>query len=158
MNSAMRMFCILAGILGAWPVVHAAEVRVLLSFDNSGHRVEQIMQFDSATHALSQRPVNAVPEQNQTLESAILSLQPRMATLIWLDAQGRWRAQTTEPDPRVAHSPAHIDGTDSGLVGEVAGAWLVSGPDSASSLTILLPADVTLGLGFEQWTLSLSGS
>lgn len=130
------------------------EIRVLLSFDNSGHQVRNIIRSKLAPSLLPQPALINTPE-GEYLEEQLAALQPGRATLLWLDKQGNWYPSTNEPDPRVAHSPAHITGAENTRVGESSGAWLVSGPGSASRLIILLPRNTSLGLGFEQWNVFL---
>lgn len=133
----------------------AVEQRILLSFDNAGHKVEQIVRPQSRAkigQALGKPTTGtAVPDIN----TLIAGLQSGFATLVWVDSEGSLQSISTEPDPRVSHAPAHISGVDESRVGERDGAWLITGPQHASSVMILLPADKTVGLAFEQWDVLL---
>ncbi len=135
--------------------------RVLLSFDDAGHQVRKIVRIE-AKNTLQVRPsepdtqvLDTLAEESY-LDTLISQLKPGNATLVWLDESGRWYANTSEPDPRVAHAPSHINGRSQGRVGDVVSAWLVTGPESARFLTILLPEDASLALAFEQWNINLS--
>lgn len=139
--------------------------RVLLSFDNAGHHVSQIVRVGvnnktlsvSSSTRLTARSVERGAVANALdLETLIAQLEPSVATLMWLDENGSTIRNTTEPDPRISHAPTHVSAYGEGRVGESEGAWLVTGPGSGKFLTILLPADTSLALAFEQWTVDLT--
>lgn len=135
----------------------AGEINVLLSFDSAGHKVVLVRHIASTSKHPSKisEAKEADKIEIEDMDMLINTLQPSVATLVWKDDQGTWQSRTQEPDPRVTRSPGHIDGVSAGQFSEREGAWLVSGPDTATSLTILLPADIGLGLGFEQWDVSV---
>lgn len=134
----------------------ADDQRVLLSFDNAGHKVQQIVRPLSRAMQVEKlgksEPRIEVPDVNVLISK----LQPGFATLVWMDAEGFQHSTSTAPDPRVSHAPAHITGVDESRVGERDGAWLITGPLVASSVLILLPADPSVGLAFEQWDVPLN--
>ncbi len=131
----------------------ASEQRVLLSFDNSGHHVRNIIR--SEAQSLQPEPTLISAPEGIYLQAVLADLEPGQASLLWLDDQGDWYPSTQVPDPRVSHAPGHINGAENTLVSDVSGAWLVSGPSKASRLIILLPRNTALGLGFEQWEVTL---
>ena len=132
----------------------ASQVRVLLSFDNSGHHVRKVVfTADTlSTPAIEKRDILAADLELPSLEDR---LESGMATIIWSNNRMETIAVTTEPDPRLSHSPAQRFQADKTRLSKPAGAWLVDGPASASNLTILLPASFRFRLGFEQWAISL---
>ena len=145
--------CLMSAIASA--MAQADELRVLLSFDNAGHQVRQIIRNDRSTSIIS-KPQAAVAELMLPDISVLgAELERGMARLIWLDDQGYVAAVTQEPDPRVSHSPTHITGANGSRIGEREGAWLVTGPVDALSLVILMPGDDRVGLAFEQWDVPL---
>ena len=157
-----------------------ADIRVLLRFDSSGHYVHRIIQLSSqqATDAsklaitsriqpflnpatqLSVSPIerarswrNArVPEIRNRQKSS----SARFTTLTWFDSTGTELVKTEVPDPRIIHSPLHVDDSNASLVGLIEGAWMVSGPESASSVIVSLAELPTLGLAAEFWNLDLT--
>lgn len=133
----------------------ASELRVLLAFDDSGHQVRRIVRSRQGTSIIdkAEAPVAAMVLPDISLLSA--DLKRGFARLVWLDDQGYVSAVTQEPDPRVSQAPNHITGAHGSRVAERKGAWLVTGPDSALSLLILMPGDETVGLGYEQWEVRL---
>lgn len=137
-------------------IVIAGEQRVLMSFDNSGHHVRHIVMSQSRRSMQSTVKDNAASHiEHSDIEALISRLRPGFALLVWKNNAGHSNVQTKVPDPRVSHAPAHINGSGKSRLGKREGAWLVVGPDSATSVNILLPANPSLGLGFEQWEVSL---
>ena len=139
-------------------MAQASELRVLLSFDNAGHEVRQIIRNDRGT-SIFDKEVAAATAQSilPDINALGAELDQGMARLVWLNDQGYISAVTQEPDPRVSHSPTHITGADGSRIGERKGAWLVTGPEDAISLVILMPGDDKVGLAFEQWEVRLDG-
>ncbi len=131
-----------------------SEQRVLLSFDNSGHHVRQIIH--SEAQVLQAEPTPLLETELNYLQAAVADLVPGQAMLLWQDDEGGWYPRSQVPDPRVSHAPAHIFGAENSQVGDVSGAWLVSGSGRASRLIILLPRNTALGLAFEQWDVALN--
>jgi len=77
------------------------------------------------------------------------------ARLVWFDISGNELAETEVPDPRVVHSPSHAEGIRASWRGLTEGAWLATGPNSAVSVTVLLPESLILQLAPEIWTMEL---
>ncbi len=134
----LRVACLPLALLGT----AKADIRVLLSFDAAGHHVHQVI-----------RDLNNVEGVSPNRSPVNLAEPP--VTLTWYDSSGQVLATTRLPDPRIARSPAHIDGDINSLVTLDEGAWLATGPDFAQSVAILLPAWDSLALGAEQWHASL---
>lgn len=162
-------------LLGSLLVVgHAeAEIRVLFSFDPSGHFVHKIYKVaDQQTGVtpsgakaagsaveIAVSPIergrswkNAQVPEVRAKQQEILN---RYVKLVWFDASGTELAQTEVPDPRVVHSPSHTEGFNASRNGLTEGAWLAAGPDSAVRVDISLPELPLLGLAAEFWTLDL---
>lgn len=129
-----------------------AEQRVLLSFDHAGHELRKLVQTDNATY---KRFKSTITSQVADIESMYQDLTPGVVTLVWTDADGYLERKTTAPDPRISRAPAHIDGLDKSLQTVTQGAWLVTGPQSASRLIILMAAHESLNLPFERWEVEL---
>ncbi len=134
----------------------ASELRVLLAFDNAGHHVRQIVSNNQGT-SIFDEPQASLADDGilPDIEALGAELERGLARLVWLDEQGFVSAVTQEPDPRISHAPTHITGDDGSRVSERKGAWLVTGPDNAQSLVILMPGDERVGLAFEQWEVLL---
>ena len=152
LRATFLAMCLTAGAL--LPAL-AGEVRVLLAFDNAGHQVREILRIERGTSIFDGSPVQSTDRQLPNLSELGSELERGLARLVWLDEQGLVSAVTHEPDPRLAHGPQHIVGDLSSQVGDRKGAWLVSGPDDARSLVILMPIDERVGLAFEQWEVYL---
>lgn len=129
-----------------------AEQRVLLSFDSVGHELIKVVRTHNAS---SKRAKAVIPSRVVDIESMYEGLSAGVATLIWTDADGYLQGKTTAPDPRISRGPAHIIGLDKSLQAVSEGAWLVSGPQSASRLIILMPNYEALDLSFERWEVEL---
>ena len=150
---AVHALILLCAILSA--TAQASEQRVLLSFDNAGHHVRQVVRTDRSTSIIDKTQAPVADLVLPDISALGAELERGMARLVWLDGQGYLSAVTQEPDPRVAHSPNHITGAVGSRIGERKGAWLVTGPDDAHSLVILMPGDERIGLAFEQWEVRL---
>ncbi|MFK7852724.1 MAG: hypothetical protein AB8B79_01370 [Granulosicoccus sp.] len=138
-----------------------ADWRVLFRFDGSGHHVHSLTKAPtrerlrkSSNLSASAPDARKLPmdlSASERVAAARLQLQPRIATLLWFDADGQWLGSTEVPDPRVAHSPSHIDGVNESYIGLNHGAWLATGPDEATTVTVLFAAFDALALGNEEW-------
>ena len=161
-----------------------ADVRVLFRFDESGHHVHRIVHVvaqksfkandeESLTAIGTRRRLNKPPapltaiasgrsadHRQDSKTSSFLANPGRagFADIIWFDENGSELSQTKVPDPRVTHSPLHIEGANASRMALETGAWLATGPDSAHSLIITLRADVDLGLGPELWQVWLQAT
>jgi len=152
LQPALLAMCLMAS--GSMPAL-ADEVRVLLAFDHAGHQVREVVRIERGTSIFDVPPALSTDRQLPNFSELGSKLKRGLARLVWLDEQGFVSAVTQEPDPRLAHGPQHIVGDLSSRVGEKKGAWLVSGPDDAKSLVILMPIDERVGLAFEQWEVYL---
>lgn len=137
-------------------VTAAGEQRVLLSFDNAGHHVRHVVKLKrtTTTNPLTKNPL-VLNLERPDINALMRQLQPGVALLVWTDNEGYAHLHTREPDPRISHAPAHINRAGASRLGQAAGAWLITGPDVATMVTILLPSDPSLGLASEQWAVSL---
>lgn len=156
MKKSFLLLWTLATCFFSWTSAQAVEQRVLLSFDNAGHRVEKILHTDNR-QVLTDTPV---PQEFIAVAPDLPALQkelvPGFVIVLWLDDQGLQQASTKVPDPRLSHGPSHVDGLSKSRHGERSGAWLVTGPSEATQLLVLLPEDLSLGLGYEMWEVSLA--
>ena len=157
MKRSTTVLCVWILCLLGFSEIQAGEQRVLLSFDGSGHQIRQIIR----TSGVSEIRPESEPDGSSKVVPDLLALRRDMrsgsATLLWLDNAGLQMAVVYEPDPRLSHAPSHIDGTGESRLGENAGAWLVTGPEGATQLLVLLAEVQSLGLGVETWDLSLAG-
>ncbi len=172
------LFCICALV----SVPAQADVRVLFRFDESGHHVHRVIHVvaqqafktndEAPLTGIGTRrrinepvapPMSAIAsgrsaDHQQNSQSMQLLANPDragFAEIVWFDETGLKLSQTSVPDPRVTHSPLHIEGVNASRMALESGAWLATGPDTARNLTITLRADVDLGLGPELWQVSL---
>jgi len=147
--------------------VAQADLRVLFRFDESGHHVHSLTKApsrqllrksasDGASILARSADMAHWPSVEERVDAARMNLHESTATLLWFDANGRWLSNTQVPDPRVTHSPAHIDGVTESFVSLSTGAWLANGPDEAALVTILFPAHAALALGAEEWHAEMS--
>ena len=156
-----------------------AEIRVLFSFDASGHFVHRVIQLanrEELTAAKISAPVNRSKAANSALsfsaspidrgrswKNAVVSEERKKQTavvdgfarLVWFDMSGNELTQTELPDPRIVHSPSHAEGFNASRSGLKAGAWLAAGPESAFRVTVFFPESTILGLAAEFWSLDL---
>ncbi len=155
----------------------SADVRVLIRFDSSGHYTHRIFdmassgQFEIGQKTAKQSDLKSTPIYSASPISrgrsvAGASSLPRAAKgsadingfirLVWKQADGVQLAQTQIPDPRIVHSPAHVQGFQASRAALESGAWLATGPSDATSVVIYMPESVSLGLMQETWTLALN--
>lgn len=154
-----------------------ADVRVLVRFDSTGHYAHRIFDMGSSSKlgtdqkspsgsllksapVFSASPIARGRSVNQASSSPVAA-KGRVGIngfirLIWKSADGVQLAQTLLPDPRIVHSPAHVQGVQASRAGLKSGAWLATGPSTASSVEIYMPESASLGLTQEFWTLSLN--
>ena len=131
--------------LFAWMIISTfanAATRVLVRFDETGHYTHRVHRSTSTETQLAL----ASTDQSATNSEVLLR---------WLDSNGVLLATTRMIDPRVTHAPLQAGSTDFAwtVLGE--GAYLVSGPDSAVQLEIILPARSTPNVPAETWLLDL---
>ncbi len=136
--------CGLFVVLGsqAW-----AAQRILLSFDNNGHRIHRVVQAAS-------RISNPILEQRKSA-FARSRVSPQTAMATWFDINGDTVKVGFFADPRTTHAP--YSSQDSALKWVVLqeGAYLLEGPDTAVQLQLGFPARNWLGLPEENWLLNL---
>lgn len=174
----MKKWLVLIGSLLVVANVEA-DLRVLFRFDASGHFVHRIFQVASqqqlATGKLSASqspnqtenltpalPVSSIDRGRSWQNAAVSKIRSKQTgpvdgfvRLAWFDLSGNELTQTEVPDPRIVHSPSHTDGINASRNGLAVGAWLASGPDSATSVTVSFPESTILGLAAEFWALDL---
>ena len=135
----------------------ANDQRVLLSFTEAGHEVKNIW-YTGASKARIKEPL-LTPTQTKRFDPASEAYpESGNALVIWLDSQGLEMSRTIEPDPRLSHAPSHILGTSQSILGGREGAWLITGPAESVSVYIILPGDLSAGLGPERWELAFTGN
>ena len=138
-------------LIGLAPLVAGADVRVLLAFDQSGHRVHDIRRGGDADAALT----------SYVAPPADLAAAARAgdATLAWLGPDGRVLLLERAPDPRVGHAPAPAGNgvavSPGAPVALAEGGWLARGPEAATTLVLRLPAVGAPALAAEEWRLAL---
>lgn len=152
MNSLAIKLAALAVLVLAVSNPLFAEQRVLLSFDHAGHELKQVVRTDNLSYGRSKAET---AQETVDIESFYQSLTPGVVMLFWTDADGHLQATTTAPDPRISRGPSHIEGIDKSLQTVSQGAWLVSGPQTANRLIILMAAYEILDLPFERWEVEL---
>lgn len=130
--------------------------RVLLSFDGQGYRLVRVIRPTTVDVEDERMKSFANAEKALDVRGLITRQSAGSAKLVWVDGSGGVQATTIEPDPRVAHGPAHIDGTNESRKSRSEGAWLVSGPASAFRVIILMPEVANLGLPQERWEVDLN--
>ena len=125
--------------------IASAGTRVLVRFDETGHYVHRVHRSPSTD-----------TQAALTLQTTEQSVTNSEVSLRWLDSNGDLLAVTRLIDPRVTHAPLEIGSTEFAwaVLGE--GAYLVSGPDSAVQLEIILPARSTPNVPAETWLLDLN--
>ncbi len=158
----------------------SADLRLLIRFDESGHFLHRLfvvppqerlaksteLSLSARNSANISEPIigSAPIARGRSIASASVNPAPGRSVqgidsfvrLVWENTDGQQIAQTLLPDPRVVHSPTHINGIQASRTGLTSGAWLATGPSEADSVTILLPESQPLGLAAEIWTLRLS--
>ena len=138
-------------LIGLVPLVAGADLRVLLAFDQSGHRVHDIRRDADADAGLT----------SYVAPPADLAAAARAgdATLAWLGPDGRVLLLERAPDPRVGHAPApggdRVAVSPGAPVALAEGGWLARGPDAAATLVLRLPAVGAPALAAEKWRLAL---
>ena len=132
----------------------AAELRVLLAFDNDGYRVTRVVRDELPAAASAERSAGKPPAPFSPAPIAPLYGEIR---LIWIDREGRVLANRRAPDPRIAH-PAAVAGEGMRRVALERGAWLASGPDEAVTLLLRLPARAALALPAAEWRFDLEAA
>jgi len=177
----MTRLLLLLIILGLSPVL-SADVRVLIRFDASGHHVHKLVHLPTvkqpettrddlvpsspqATDTRRGTPINRsrslvaatapIPSLTGQGPTQFLTRNREFVTIHWFDVSGSLIAETFVTDPRIAHSPAHVQVVAASKTGFRTGAWLAIGPDSADNFSIYLPENPTLDLPAEVWQLSL---
>lgn len=169
---------VVIGMLLLLAMPAAADKRVLLRFDESGHYVHKVIEMRARQ---TFKPVRSSQHGGrQSVAETTLPMSPiargrsadhkssgnrsrkadapdfnGYARLVWLDRRGAEISRTEVPDPRITHSPSHIDGIGASRTALNSGAWLATGPDGAHWLAIQLMANLSLGLGPEQWQVEL---
>ena len=142
-------------VVGAFIRVALADdqIRVMVVFDESGHRVEQVFRSANRSAALPRTQANA-----RLKSGTSKSGQPYVA---WYSAEGTMLVQNHLVEPRVKHVP--LQGSASRLnpvryAALTSGVYLIAGPADAAQAIITLPLLNTgpVRLPAEQWTLDLN--
>jgi len=127
-----------------------AEVRVLIEYDNTEHRLLRVVDV----------PANrSVPISDHLKGKASPALSPTDITskvkLLWFGFDGQLISTALMDDPRLTHAP--FSGADQlpTVIGLDAGAFMVSGPSGSAVLELHMPANVTLGLDQQLWRMML---
>jgi len=84
------------------------------------------------------------------------ALEPGKGLIVWTDSEDHLHATIRQPDPRISRSPLHIENAENSRFGRESGAWLITGPASASRVIIVMPANPALGLALERWEVDLT--
>ena len=126
--------------------VSLADTRVMVRFDETGHYSHRVVKTESSA-----------------VESALDTLKkpenptPGSAYVRWLDDTGQLLQISPITDPRLTHAP--LDGSrDLAWAVIREGAYIVSGPSSATLLEVTLPAKSTPQLLKEVWKIDLSSA
>lgn len=157
----------------------SADLRLLIRFDESGHFLHRLFTVPPQERLAKSTTLNPSARNSESMSQPIIGSAPiargrsvasasvnpapgrsvqgidAFVRLVWENSDGIQIAQTLLPDPRVVHSPTHINGLQASRSGLASGAWLATGPSEANSVTILLPESLPLGLASETWTLQL---
>ena len=120
-----------------------AGTRVLVRFDETGHYAHRVQR-------------SASTEAQVALASTDQSLTSGEVILRWSDDSGVLLATTRLIDPRVTHAPLQAGSTEFTWTILREGAYLVSGPDGAQQLQIILPARSTPNVPAETWEIDLN--
>jgi len=159
----MSRLVMMLSLLLSFPL--SADIRVLFFFDESGHRLRNTYPIESRLSVGSRQsnrisPIsggrsvqNASRQKNAENKGGKLA---GYAHLTWMDSNGVTLATTRVPDPRIAHSPGHVQAQSASLVARSEGAWLAIGPDNADSVSVVLPETLSINLGQEQWLVRLT--
>jgi len=134
----------LSGLV-CFSVAHA-ELRVLIKFDESGHRVHRQVNIASE---------NPMLEPEQLLQS-FLTRNPGKVVVLWRAADGSTLHTSSMEDPRLTHAP--LTGTDPSptIVDLNQGAYMVTGPSDSTTLEVQLPANGALALDAQTWQFELN--
>ena len=137
----------LAGLLALAPIAPAgADWRVLLAFDEDGHRVHRATDTGEDGRLLSRPPPAIDPARAEAAGDAVL---------VWRDAAGETLLVEAAADPRVGHAPVREAEGGAIAAGEpvslASGAWQARGPDGAATLELRLPVRDTPPLAAETW-------
>lgn len=122
-----------------------ADVRVLINFDESGHRVHRLVNVENTNPAFA---------TTQPSQSDIEKSQGKVA-LFWIGANGATLLSASMDDPRLTHTPLTSADTGPTFVRLTEGAYLVSGPSNSTILEIRLPANNALALQAQTWQFKL---
>jgi len=123
-----------------------ADIRVLIKFDATEHRVQQQVHVKSAIPAFAVEQTS----QNST------AINPERVSVRWLGADGTTLLTASMQDPRLVHAPLAIAEASPTMVGLDEGAYMVSGPSNSSILQIRLPANSALALDAQTWQFELN--
>lgn len=127
-----------------------AEVRVVVEYDSTGHRLVRVVEVPSS------RPV---PISDHLDGQAKTAITPKDAIskvkLLWFNTDGMLITTALMDDPRITHAP--LSGGDQAptVVSLETGAFVVSGPTDSAVLEVHMPANVTLGLDQQLWRMDL---
>lgn len=128
----------------------SADIRVLMAFDASGHRLQRLLHVEAASMPESMAGPGAASAAEPEAPGGLAMAE-------WLDAAGELLVQTHFPDPRVVHGPALASGvpTAGQRVRLEQGAYLLSGPDAAFTLRITLPYSGVPAMEQSVWDVAL---
>lgn len=127
-----------------------AQLRVLVKFDETEHRIHRLVTVKSNNPELAQQLALHADELSAD------ELRAGKVSVLWLSVDGAVLLRSAMEDPRITHAP--LSGADSNptFVSLSEGAYMVSGPKSSAMLEIRLPANSALGLQAQIWQFQLN--
>ena len=143
--SRITLYC--GAVCGAFFYASAAfaEVRVLIKFDGTDHRLHRLVNLE---------PVNPALVAEQASQHS-MEQNPGKVGVLWMAADGSVLHTNSIDDPRLTHAP-HSGAVSPSVVGLSDGAYMVSGPAGSAVLEIRLPANDALALQAQTWQFDLN--
>ena len=127
-------------------VVAQAQLRVLIKFDETEHRIHRQVSLKSSNPELAEHQAS----QNANDPS------PGAVNVLWLSADGTVLHRNAMADPRVTHAPLGGAQSNPTFVGLSDGAYMVSGPEASAILEVRFPENHALGLQAQTWQFPLN--
>lgn len=138
--------CVLLCFALFYSGVTQAQLRVLIKFDESEHRVHRLVRLKASNPKLAAH--KALQNANQP--------SPGVVTILWLSADGSVLHSSAMADPRVTHAPLLGSHSNPTYITLTDGAYMVSGPQESTGLEVRLPVNNALALQAQTWKFDLN--
>ncbi len=133
----------------------AADIRVLIEYDQHSHRLLQMVALNTENAAPVSDHLREGNERKKVLADVLRGNNFKVGVL-WTASDGSLLEKDFINDPRSTHAPISPEQPRPTVIGLEKGAYMLDGPEGSAFVEIQLPAHAGLGLGAQSWRFALT--